>query len=196
MSEWSDRYSAVTKATRHGLLKKASEVNCERCGKQSTHRHHEDYSKPLEVVYLCSRCHKQRHKELGWGKSGKPRHYNFSRIPIGSYGLVPGETENVSPLAHNHSLKTGERFKCFQFDENRTAVFRLPDQALETIEVSPRRQRQKAGLCVACGGPLATKVHCAECASARREYQRRRNGFVRTYNCKSRQLELQHQEAA
>lgn len=40
---------------------------CERCQRQAVHRHHEDYSKPLEVVYLCRSCHFQRHKELGWG---------------------------------------------------------------------------------------------------------------------------------
>ena len=35
-----------------------------KCGKTKVHGHHEDYSKPLEVVWLCSRCHSQRHKEI------------------------------------------------------------------------------------------------------------------------------------
>ncbi len=25
------------------------------------HKHHEDYSKPLEIVYLCAKCHRERH---------------------------------------------------------------------------------------------------------------------------------------
>jgi len=37
---------------------------CERCGNPKTHGHHEDYDKPLEVVWLCARCHKARHAEL------------------------------------------------------------------------------------------------------------------------------------
>ena len=30
---------------------------CERCGAQSQHKHHEDYDKPLDIVWLCVRCH-------------------------------------------------------------------------------------------------------------------------------------------
>lgn len=37
---------------------------CERCGAPKTHAHHEDYSKPLEVVWLCPKHHRARHAEL------------------------------------------------------------------------------------------------------------------------------------
>jgi len=37
---------------------------CEKCGDINSEAHHEDYSKPLDVVWLCDQCHKQRHKEL------------------------------------------------------------------------------------------------------------------------------------
>ena len=41
---------------------------CERCG--STVRiqaHHDDYSRPLDVMWLCQTHHKERHKELSSG---------------------------------------------------------------------------------------------------------------------------------
>jgi hypothetical protein len=54
-------HCAVAKAIRNGLLVR---MPCIRCGKEKTEAHHEDYDKPLEVMWLCTPCHKQRHKEL------------------------------------------------------------------------------------------------------------------------------------
>ena len=34
---------------------------CVTCGDVSSHGHHEDYSKPLEVIWLCRRCHTELH---------------------------------------------------------------------------------------------------------------------------------------
>jgi hypothetical protein len=43
---------------------------CVDCGSSSNiHAHHEDYSKPLEVIWLCRTCHNKRH--------GKLRHLNM-----------------------------------------------------------------------------------------------------------------------
>lgn len=37
---------------------------CEECGATGKlHRHHDDYSKPLEVVILCPACHRRRHAQ-------------------------------------------------------------------------------------------------------------------------------------
>ncbi len=38
---------------------------CERCGfALGVHAHHEDYDKPLEVVWLCRTHHAERHREI------------------------------------------------------------------------------------------------------------------------------------
>jgi hypothetical protein len=36
---------------------------CEKCGDMFSQMHHEDYSKPLEVVWLCRPCHLRHHQE-------------------------------------------------------------------------------------------------------------------------------------
>lgn len=55
----------VRRAVRNGYLKR---LPCEVCGKKTgIHGHHDDYSKPLEVIWLCPAHHKERHMKLGWG---------------------------------------------------------------------------------------------------------------------------------
>lgn len=57
-------------------------------------------------------------------------------------------------------------------------------------------QRKKAGVCVKCEAtPLLTKIMCAKCAIATREYQRKRNGCKRANNCVTRSAQ-QLQKAA
>jgi ribosomal protein S27AE len=54
-------HNKVARAIVKGLLIPSP---CERCGNTKSLAHHEDYDKPLEVMWLCQPCHKQRHKEL------------------------------------------------------------------------------------------------------------------------------------
>jgi len=55
-------------------LKSGDLVRPDRCSKceawGSPVAHHEDYEKPLDVVWLCDTCHAQRHVEL---KRSRPR---------------------------------------------------------------------------------------------------------------------------
>lgn len=42
-----------------------SGATCSKCGSPNClERHHEDYSKPVDVAVLCSHCHGLEHKEL------------------------------------------------------------------------------------------------------------------------------------
>jgi hypothetical protein len=43
---------------------KIERLPCEVCGKEKAQAHHEDYSKPLEVKWLCDLHHKQIHYKL------------------------------------------------------------------------------------------------------------------------------------
>jgi ribosomal protein S27AE len=51
-------HSIVAKAVRSGKLIRQP---CEICGDQIVHAHHDDYSKPLEVRWLCPSHHSQHH---------------------------------------------------------------------------------------------------------------------------------------
>lgn len=50
----------VFRAIKRGELTRPG--NCSECGiKCKALAHHEDYSKPMEVIWLCSKCHKAKH---------------------------------------------------------------------------------------------------------------------------------------
>lgn len=68
--------TAVGNAVRDGRLSKKP---CELCGEQETEAHHPDYSKPLEVQWVCRSCHLMLH-----GKQA----YNFE------HPVTPDETLN------------------------------------------------------------------------------------------------------
>ncbi len=51
----------VNSAIHNGKLK---QLPCEKCGDLKSQGHHEDYSQPLDVIWLCSRHHTARHKEI------------------------------------------------------------------------------------------------------------------------------------
>ena len=43
---------------------------CERCGVARADRHHDDYTRPLDIRWLCRRCHIAEHVEQygSWGE--------------------------------------------------------------------------------------------------------------------------------
>ena len=54
-------HRAVAMAIKKGTLTRQP---CQRCSSVNSLAHHEDYDYPLQVVWLCQPCHKQRHKEI------------------------------------------------------------------------------------------------------------------------------------
>ena len=51
-------HNTVYRALKSGIIQRE---DCAVCGDPETEAHHEDYSKPLDVIWLCSSCHKQVH---------------------------------------------------------------------------------------------------------------------------------------
>jgi len=58
------------KRTAHGMVRRAIKTGrltrqpCEMCGATSTQAHHDDYSKPLDVRWLCVKHHNEVHREI------------------------------------------------------------------------------------------------------------------------------------
>jgi len=69
----------VGHAIRSGKL---IQKDCEKCGekkeKYKIHAHHEDYDYPLDVVWLCRKCHGARHKEINEEKRKNEALQNLS----------------------------------------------------------------------------------------------------------------------
>jgi len=64
VSTYPDRkvaHSAVSNAIRDGRLTRKA---CEICGAESVHAHHDDYSRPLDVRWLCPVCHARVHLDM------------------------------------------------------------------------------------------------------------------------------------
>ncbi len=71
-------HSAVKCAILSGVLVRR---NFEFCGNPKTDAHHDDYSKPLDVRWLCRGCHKQAHIAAGdGGQGGRPVNYHALRM--------------------------------------------------------------------------------------------------------------------
>lgn len=56
-----EAYKALGNALKRGVIKKEP---CVVCGSFFVHAHHDDYTKPLDVVWLCPVHHKQRHAQM------------------------------------------------------------------------------------------------------------------------------------
>lgn len=52
-------HQAIKNEIRSNRLKKEP---CSICGKPNVHAHHFDYDKPLDIIWLCPKCHSDWHK--------------------------------------------------------------------------------------------------------------------------------------
>jgi hypothetical protein len=76
----------------HKRRGKLQQQPCEKCGTHESQMHHDDYSKPLEVQWLCRKCHMDGHKS--------PR---SGLCPCGKEQIVNGQ--GYGPKCHAEAQK-------------------------------------------------------------------------------------------
>ncbi len=76
--EWREKHPeayrahyAVTNAVRDGRMKKHPCLFCS--SEENVHGHHRDYQKPLDVVWLCSQCHRRLHATFPETSAHEPK---------------------------------------------------------------------------------------------------------------------------
>ena len=57
--------SAVANALRVGRIKREP---CNKCGDVKSEAHHTNYNRPLDVVWLCTKCHHAEHRKYDYSK--------------------------------------------------------------------------------------------------------------------------------
>ena len=85
-------HRSVETAVKNGRLVKQP---CEACGDTSlVHAHHDDYSKRLDVIWLCPLHHRQRHKILD--AFCKPANNSAGDNSDGLHAAVPSRSRRVA----------------------------------------------------------------------------------------------------
>lgn len=115
-------HSQVALALRRGDMKNPG--RCSRCGKYTHYldAHHEDYSKPLDVEWLCLSCHRQKHLAK---KNEKEKIMNNSdNAAVRENGRKGGRPRKVDPNdeealflalrnAYSNNFSNGKSDECF-----------------------------------------------------------------------------------
>ena len=114
----------VMQAVRTGALTKQP---CSRCGAVKAVAHHEDYSKPLDVTWLCLSCHQRRHVELD-------RQNGIEAIMgLRTTLSVPSEVwQQIKAYRHEHHLMS-----------NNEAIRELLAYALDAKLAQPAKEQRR-----------------------------------------------------
>lgn len=114
----------VQEAIRSGRL---TQQPCEICNQAHAHAHHDDYEKPLEVRWLCARCHRQLHARAQGQETHdgdfytrkpvyRPHHQKFQPAPqrealIGQAQALRADGRSYRQIARQLGVSIGTTYK-------------------------------------------------------------------------------------
>ena len=117
-------YYVVAAAVRAGKIVKPSV--CSGCGcpdtEQRMEAHHHDYSKPLDVIWLCPSCH-ARMDEQRRIREGKKTYHRSKRVVKILDGAVVGTYESISEAAKSIGRAANTLSSCLKRGSKRCAGF-------------------------------------------------------------------------
>jgi hypothetical protein len=87
LKKWGDKMRTQARLRYAVMVGKIKKLPCEVCGDVKSQAHHEDYSKTLEVRWLCDLHHKELHGKLlpdfiNWKKQAEIRAAIIRDIPL------------------------------------------------------------------------------------------------------------------
>jgi hypothetical protein len=95
-------YAMVNNALKKGIITKPDK--CSTCGCISPLiAHHEDYSKPLSVLFVCKSCHKKRHIAINKARKSGDKISNIDVVRV-SLVLTIEEHCKIKKLAQKDGI--------------------------------------------------------------------------------------------
>lgn len=95
----------LQKAVKHGEIQR---LPCEVCGHEKSEGHHDDYSKPLSVRWLCRRHHREVHRGNHLVSNGKSQDFKLKYTALIALRLTPADFKMLAELAKANSRKVSD----------------------------------------------------------------------------------------
>jgi len=104
--KYPDKYQAQRKVQNAIQTGKIIRGNCKECNIPNAHAHHEDYSKPMEIIWLCAKCHSKLHNE------DRKKYYEINKNPLISKAIeLRNENKSYGEISKLLNISRSQVYK-------------------------------------------------------------------------------------